>query len=189
MLTQNYFPTYDYLRLTMGSAADLDFRRWSSLAGERRDRPFRGPVADWLRTGCGRKSYSQAFGHPCPVSDLFGVAGRRQLAVLKLPEPWAGDVTAALRLIEVRDGGIEDCEATVRKAGADHRYVPLLMTAPGIGWVPGYTSPPRSATSADSRRRRSWSATPGCARRWISPAGMTGAARWPRTARSTCAGR
>ena len=23
--------------------------------------------------------------------------------------------------------------------GADHRYVPLLMTAPGIGWVLGYT--------------------------------------------------
>ena len=24
-------------------------------------------------------------------------------------------------------------------AGADHRYVPTLMTAPGIGWVLGYT--------------------------------------------------
>jgi transposase len=80
-----------------------------------------------------------AFGYPCPVSDLFGVAGRRQLAGLELPEPWAGDVVAALRLIEVLDGEIDACEVALRKAGAEHRYVPLLMTAPGIGWVLGYT--------------------------------------------------
>jgi transposase len=80
-----------------------------------------------------------AFGHPCPVTDLFGVAGRRQLEHLELPEPWAGDVIAALRLIQVLDGEIDACEAALRKAGADHRYVPTLMTAPGIGWVLGYT--------------------------------------------------
>jgi transposase len=80
-----------------------------------------------------------AFGHPCPVSDLFGVAGRRQLDHLELPEPWAGDVVAALRLIAVLDGEIDACEAALRNAGADHRYVPTLMTAPGIGWVLGYT--------------------------------------------------
>src|SRR3712207_8656525 len=28
-----------------------------------------------------------AFGHPCPVADLFGVAGRQLLADLHLPEP------------------------------------------------------------------------------------------------------
>jgi transposase len=80
-----------------------------------------------------------AFGHPCPVSDLFGAAGRRLLDGLALPEPWAADVTAALRLIEVLDGEIDDCEAALRRLGADHAYVPLLMTAPGIGWVLGYT--------------------------------------------------
>ena len=80
-----------------------------------------------------------AFGHPSPVSDLFGVGGRRQLDHLQLPEPWAGDVVAALRLITVLDGEIDACEAALRKAGADHRYVPTLMTAPGIGWVLGYT--------------------------------------------------
>jgi transposase len=80
-----------------------------------------------------------AFGHPCPASDLFGVEGRRQLDHLELPEPWAGDVVAALRLIAVLDGEIAACEAALRKAGADHRYVPTLMTAPGIGWVLGYT--------------------------------------------------
>ena len=80
-----------------------------------------------------------AFGHPCPVSDLFGAAGRRLLQRLELPEPWAGDVAAALRLIDVLDGEINDCEAGLRRAGAEHAYVPLLMTAPGIGWVLGYT--------------------------------------------------
>ncbi len=80
-----------------------------------------------------------AFGHPCPVSDLFGAAGRRLLDGLGLPEPWAGDVVAALRLIDILDGEIDDCEAALRREGADHRYVPTLMTAPGIGWVLGYT--------------------------------------------------
>src|SRR3954470_12065440 len=56
-----------------------------------------------------------AFGHPCPVSDLFGVEGRRQLERLELPEPWAGDVRAALRLIEILDAEIDDCEAALRR--------------------------------------------------------------------------
>jgi transposase len=80
-----------------------------------------------------------AFGHPCPVSDLFGAAGRRLLDGLGLPEPWAGDVVAALRLIDILDGEIDDCEAALRREGAEHRYVPTLMTAPGIGPVLGYT--------------------------------------------------
>ncbi len=80
-----------------------------------------------------------AFGHPCPVSDLFGATGRRLLAELELPEPWAGDVVAAVRLIDILDGEIDDCEATLRRLGAEHAYVPLLMTAPGIGPVLGYT--------------------------------------------------
>ena len=80
-----------------------------------------------------------AFGHPCPVSDLFGTAGRRLLDGLGLPEPWAGDVVAALRLIDVLNGEIDDCEAALRREGATHRYVPTLMTAPGIGPVLGYT--------------------------------------------------
>ncbi|WP_244522750.1 hypothetical protein [Geodermatophilus africanus] len=130
------------------------------------------------------------FGHPCPVSDLFGAAGRRLLDSLQLPEPWAADVAVALELIDLLDGQIDDCEAALRIFGADHRYVPLLMSAPGIGWVLGYTIAAEiGEIGRGSPRRRSWSATPGCARRWISPAGMTGAGSWPGTARSTCAGR
>src|SRR3954452_8926088 len=66
-------------------------------------------------------------------------AGRRLLADLALPEPWAGDVAAALHLIDSLDAEIDGCEAALRAAGADHPDVPLLMSVPGIGPVLGYT--------------------------------------------------
>jgi transposase len=80
-----------------------------------------------------------AHGKPCPVSDLFGNSGRRLLAQLALPEPWSGNVRASLRLIDELEREIGDCEHELRRLGADHRYVPLLVTVPGIGWVLAYT--------------------------------------------------
>jgi len=79
------------------------------------------------------------FGHRCPVSDLFGVKGRERLNGFEIPEPWADDVAASLRLIDILDAEIDGCEQAVRHAGADHPYLPLLMTAPGIGRILGYT--------------------------------------------------
>jgi transposase len=78
-------------------------------------------------------------GVPCPVSDLFGVSGRALLERLELPEPWAGAAAASLRLIDDLDQEIAGCEAELRRLGADHRYVPLLTTVPGIAWVLAYT--------------------------------------------------
>jgi transposase len=78
-------------------------------------------------------------GKPCPVSDLFGVRGRQLLARLDLPEPWQGTIEASLRLIDELDREIGDCERELRRLGADHRYVPLLRTVPGISWVLAYT--------------------------------------------------
>jgi transposase len=80
-----------------------------------------------------------AHGHPCPVSDLFGASGRALLERLALPEPWAGTVQASLRLIDELDQEITACEAELRRLGADHAYIPLLLTVPGIGWVLAYT--------------------------------------------------
>ena len=80
-----------------------------------------------------------AHGIPNPTSDLFGVAGRRLLERLQLPEPWRSTTAAAIALIDVLDEQIDDCERELRALGADHAYVPLLMTVPGVGWVLAYT--------------------------------------------------
>jgi transposase len=80
-----------------------------------------------------------AHGRPCPVSDLFGLRGRRLLARLALPEPWQGSVEASLRLIDELEREIAACERELRRLGAEHRYVPLLVTVPGIAWVLAYT--------------------------------------------------
>ena len=80
-----------------------------------------------------------AHGKPCPVSDLFGIAGRELLARLELPEPWSGSVEASLYLIDELGRGIEACERELRRLGAEHRYVPLLTTVPGIAWILAYT--------------------------------------------------
>jgi transposase len=79
------------------------------------------------------------FGHPCPVADLFGARGRRLLERLEFPDPWRGDVIAAVCLIDELDREIGAIERELRALGADHRYVSLLQSVPGIAWVLGYT--------------------------------------------------
>jgi transposase len=74
-------------------------------------------------------------GKPCPGTDLFGVRGRQLLARLGLPEPWQATIAASLRPIDELEREIGDRERELRRLGADHRYVPLLLTVPGIGWV------------------------------------------------------
>jgi len=80
-----------------------------------------------------------AFGHPCPVSDLFGRRGRELLERLQFPEPWHGGVLAALVMIDDLDRQIAGIDVELRRLGASHRYIPLLMSVPGIAWVLGYT--------------------------------------------------
>ena len=77
------------------------------------------------------------FGHPCPVSDLFGVAGRELLD--RIEQPWRGTVDASLALIEDLERQIDVINRELRAGGADHPYVPLLLTVPGIGWVLAFT--------------------------------------------------
>jgi transposase len=76
-----------------------------------------------------------AHGVPNPTSDLFGAGGRRLLERLDLPEPWRATAGASLALIDILDEQIGACERELRALGADHPYVPLLLTCPGIGWV------------------------------------------------------
>ena len=80
-----------------------------------------------------------SFGRPCPVTDLFGAEGRRLLARLDVPEPWLGDVVASLELIDHLERQITAAEKRLRAGHADHPYIPLLRSAPGIGWVLAFT--------------------------------------------------
>jgi transposase len=78
-------------------------------------------------------------GRPCPGRGLFGADGRRLLERLSLPEPWASTMRASLAVIESLDEQIAGCERELRRLGADHPYIPLLLTCPGIAWILGYT--------------------------------------------------
>jgi transposase len=80
-----------------------------------------------------------AHGIPNPTSDLFGLGGRRLLERLSLPEPWSSTTAASLALIDTLDEQIDACERELRALGAQHRYVPLLITCPGIAWVLAFT--------------------------------------------------
>jgi len=80
-----------------------------------------------------------AFGHPCPVSDLFGLAGRELLDRLEIPDPWRRNVDVSLRLIDDLELQIARLTVELKRRGADHRYIPLLVTAPGLGWINAYT--------------------------------------------------
>jgi transposase len=80
-----------------------------------------------------------AFGHACAVCDLFGTRGRELLERVRFPEPWRSGVLAAVALIDELDAEIDAIERELKALGADHRYVRLLQTVPGISWVLGYT--------------------------------------------------
>jgi transposase len=79
------------------------------------------------------------FGRPCPVTDLFGAEGRRLLERLEVPEPWRSNVTASVALIDDLERQISDLSRRLKESHADHHYIPLLRTVPGIGWVLAFT--------------------------------------------------
>ena len=79
------------------------------------------------------------FGHQRQMSDLFGVAGRKLLKGLDMPEPWRSHVDASLVLIDDLEARIAQIAKELRRSGADHRYIPILMTAPGFGWITSFT--------------------------------------------------
>jgi len=79
------------------------------------------------------------FGRPCPVTDLFGAEGRELLARLDVPEPWRSNVTASVALIDDLERQIAEVNTRLKTGHADHPYIPLLRSAPGIGWVLAFT--------------------------------------------------
>jgi transposase len=79
------------------------------------------------------------FGRPCPVTDLFGAEGRTLLAKLDVPEPWRSNVTASVALIDDLEHQIAELNRRLSESHAEHPYIPLLLSTPGIGWVLAFT--------------------------------------------------
>jgi transposase len=48
-------------------------------------------------------------------------------------------VTASLALIDDLEGRIDRVNRRLRESHADHPYIPLLLSVPGIGWVLAFT--------------------------------------------------
>lgn len=80
-----------------------------------------------------------SFGHPCPVSDLFGARGRALLAAMALPQPWRAHVEASLALIDEVDRQIDACDQRLKPLGTTRAEMRLLQTVPGIGPVLAFT--------------------------------------------------
>jgi transposase len=55
-------------------------------------------------------------------------------------DPWRANIDVTLRLIDDLDLQIAAMTVQLKRQGVDHRDIPLLVTAPGIGWVNAYTS-------------------------------------------------
>jgi transposase len=93
------------------------------------------------RTALKNRVHAILFQHglQAPVDDLFGAGGRRFLEGCALAEPWRSTVRASLRLIDALEEQIVELERELRRLGGEHRYLPLLVSAPGIGWVLGAT--------------------------------------------------
>ena len=127
------------------------------------------------------------FGHPCPVTDLFGLEGRKLLERLEIPPPWRETVDASLYMIDYLEAEIDAIERQLRATGAEHpRCCSRCLGSAGC-WRS--RSPQRSATSTGSHRPRSSSAIPGCAPGSASPASQTAAVRSPSRAQGIYAGR
>jgi transposase len=93
------------------------------------------------RTALKNRVHAILFQHGlrAPLDDLFGVRGRLFLQRTRLPEPWRSTVGASLHLIDMLEEQIDALERELRRLGADHRYLPLLLSCPGVGWVLGAT--------------------------------------------------
>jgi transposase len=115
------------------------------------------------------------FGRSCPVTDLFGAEGRWLLERLDVPEPWRGNVSASVELIDDLERQIAEINRRLREGHADHPYIPLLLRCRGSAGCSRSRSPPRSGRSSASHRPRSSPATPAFARASTSPASETAA--------------
>ena len=118
------------------------------------------------------------FGRPCPVTDLFGAEAAGCSCGSTCPSPGARTSLRSIELIDQLEGQIDQINRRLRAGHADHPYIPLLMTVPGIRWVFAFTI---AAEIGEIARffiaRRSSPVIPAFARASFSPARPIAAAR------------
>jgi transposase len=76
----------------------------------------------------------QLVGRP-PVSDLFGVKGRKWLAELQLPFGESETVDGCIRQIEFLDSEISEVERLIAGAALDSTEIKRLMSVPGVNVI------------------------------------------------------
>lgn len=74
-----------------------------------------------------------------PVSDLFGVTGRRWLRELELPEEERETIASGLRLVDFLTGEITELEALIAREALASLEVRRLMTVPGVSVITAST--------------------------------------------------
>jgi transposase len=72
------------------------------------------------------------------MSDTSTASSSSQAAT-GFPQPWRGTIDASLDLIDYLERQIATINVELKAGGADHPYVALLLTVPGIGWVLAFT--------------------------------------------------
>jgi transposase len=74
-----------------------------------------------------------------PVSDVFGVRGRRWLAELELPEDERETIAGCLRHIDFFNGEIGELEKAIAREALASAQVRRLMTVPGVSAITAST--------------------------------------------------
>jgi transposase len=76
-------------------------------------------------------------GHPCPVSDPFGLAGRELLDRLQIPDPWGRNVDVGLGLID--DLELQIAHLTVQPSGRALTIATSRCWSARRGWINAFT--------------------------------------------------
>jgi len=123
------------------------------------------------------------------MADLFGVAGRKLLDSLALPEPWQSNLVESLAVMDDLTARVDALELELRELGADHPSMQLLMTVPGVGWVLAYTIASEIGDITRFATPKKLAGYTGLCPLVRQSGRRTDVAHWRRTAPSTCAGR
>jgi transposase len=110
------------------------------------------------------------------------------LARLQVFEPWRGNVTASVALIDDLESQIAEINRRLKAGHADHPYIPLLMSAPGIGWVLAFTIAAEIGEIERFPSPEKLAAIPASVPASTSQATRIAAARSQSTGPPTCAG-